>query len=208
MPDFNALITFAIASVALLVIPGPAVLYIVNRSVSDGRTIGLAAVFGIEIGTLMHVLAAAAGLSAILATSPNAFSAVKWLGASYLVFIGLRTLWRQPLPIDTSTTSVTKRQAFQQGFIVNFLNPKVALFFLSFLPQFIDPDKGSNALQALTCGLVFVSCGIITDGSYALTASGLREVLVKGRTLPFIQRYVAGVVFVALGIVAASAKIS
>ena len=95
MPDLNTLITFAIASVALLVIPGPAVLYIINRSVSDGRTIGLSAVAGIEIGTLMHVLAAAAGFSAILATSPNAFTAVKWLGALYLVFIGLRTLWRR-----------------------------------------------------------------------------------------------------------------
>ena len=208
MPDSNSLISFAIASFALLVIPGPAVLYIVNRSVSDGRSIGFASVVGIELGTLMHVLAATAGLSAILAASPSAFNAVKYLGALYLISVGLRTLMRKPASVASLASSMTNFQAFRQGFIINTLNPKVALFFLSFLPQFIDQDKSSNALQALMLGVVFVSCGFITDGTYALTASSLREVLVKGKTLPFIQRYIAGVVFVVLGLVAASAKIS
>ncbi|MEY3801949.1 MAG: hypothetical protein RLZZ51_231 [Actinomycetota bacterium] len=208
MPDINSLISFAIASIALLVIPGPAVLYIINRSVSDGRTIGFAGVAGIELGTFMHVLAATAGLSAILATSPNAFNTVKYLGALYLVFVGLRTLSRRPAAIDSSASSMTKLQAFRQGFIINTLNPKIALFFLSFLPQFIDQDKNKNALQALILGIVFVTCGFITDGIYAVTASSLREVLAKGKTLPFVQRYIAGVVFIGLGIVAASAKIS
>ena len=208
MPDSNSLISFAIASFALLVIPGPAVLYIVNRSVSDGRSIGFAAVVGIELGTLMHVLAATAGLSAILAASPSAFNAVKYLGALYLISVGLRTLMRKPAAVASLASSMTNFQAFRQGFIINTLNPKVALFFLSFLPQFIDQDKSSKALQALMLGVVFVSCGFITDGTYALTASSLREVLVKGKTLPFIQRYIAGVVFVVLGLVAASAKIS
>ena len=208
MPDLNSLISFAIASFALLVIPGPAVLYIINRSVSDGRSIGYAGVLGIELGTFMHVLAATAGLSAILAASPNAFNAVKYSGAVYLVFIGLRTLIRRPAIIDASVSSMTNAQAFRQGFIINTLNPKVALFFLSFLPQFIDQDKSSNALQALTLGTVFVICGFFTDGIYSLTASSLREVLVKGKTLPFVQRYIAGVVFVVLGLFAALAKIS
>ncbi len=208
MPDLNSLISFAIASFALLVIPGPAVLYIINRSVSDGRSIGFAGVLGIELGTFMHVLAATAGLSAILAASPNAFNAVKYSGAVYLVFIGLRTLIRRPAIIDASVSSMTNAQAFRQGFIINTLNPKVALFFLSFLPQFIDQDKSSNALQALTLGTVFVICGFFTDGIYSLTASSLREVLVKGKTLPFVQRYIAGVVFVVLGLFAALAKIS
>jgi threonine/homoserine/homoserine lactone efflux protein len=202
MPDLNSLISFAIASLALLVIPGPAVLYIINRSVSDGRSIGYAGVLGIELGTFMHVLAATAGLSAILAASPSAFNAVKYSGAVYLVFIGLRTLTRRPAIIDASISSMTKTQAFRQGFIINTLNPKIALFFLSFLPQFIDQDK------ALTLGTVFVICGFFTDGIYSLTASSLREVLVKGKTLPFVQRYIAGVVFVVLGFVAALAKIS
>lgn len=208
MPDFNSLVSFAIASVALLVIPGPAVIYIVNRSVANGRSIGLASVLGLELGTFMHVLAATVGLSAILATSESAFNIVKYLGASYLVLVGLRTISRQAQTMSTSASSMTKVQAFRQGFIINTLNPKIALFFLSFLPQFIDPDKSSNALQSLMLGAVFVACGFITDGVYALTASSLRETLVKGKALPFIQRYVAGVVFVLLGIVAGSAKIS
>ncbi len=208
MPDLNSLISFAVASVALLVIPGPAVIYIVNRSVADGRQIGLAAVVGLELGTFMHVLAATVGLSAILATSENAFNVVKYLGASYLVLIGLRTLTRKPEAISTSASSMTQSQAFRQGFIINMLNPKVALFFLSFLPQFIDPNISSNARQSLILGSVFVLCGFVIDGVYALTASSLREVLVKGKALPFIQQYVAGVVFVLLGAAAALAKVS
>jgi len=208
VPDLNSLISFAVASVALLVIPGPAVIYIVNRSVADGRQIGLAAVVGLELGTFMHVLAATVGLSAILATSENAFNVVKYLGASYLVLIGLRTLTRKPEAISTSASSMTQSQAFRQGFIINMLNPKVALFFLSFLPQFIDPNISSNARQSLILGSVFVLCGFVIDGVYALTASSLREVLVKGKALPFIQQYVAGVVFVLLGAAAALAKVS
>ena len=208
MPDLNSLISFAVASVALLVIPGPADIYIVNRSVADGRQIGLAAVVGLELGTFMHVLAATVGLSAILATSENAFNVVKYLGASYLVLIGLRTLTRKPEAISTSASSMTQSQAFRQGFIINTLNPKIALFFLSFLPQFIDPNISSNARQSLILGSVFVLCGFVIDGVYALTASSLREVLVKGKALPFIQQYVAGVVFVLLGAAAALAKVS
>jgi threonine/homoserine/homoserine lactone efflux protein len=208
VPDLNSLISFAVASVALLVIPGPAVIYIVNRSVADGRQIGLAAVVGLELGTFMHVLAATVGLSAILATSENAFNVVKYLGASYLILIGLRTLTRKPEAISTSASSMTQSQAFRQGFIINMLNPKIALFFLSFLPQFIDPNISSNARQSLILGSVFVLCGFVIDGIYALTASSLREVLVKGKALPFIQQYVAGVVFVLLGVAAALAKVS
>jgi threonine/homoserine/homoserine lactone efflux protein len=208
VPDLNSLISFAVASVALLVIPGPAVIYIVNRSVADGRQIGLAAVVGLELGTFMHVLAATVGLSAILATSENAFNVVKYLGASYLILIGLRTLTRKPEAISTSASSMTQSQAFRQGFIINMLNPKIALFFLSFLPQFIDPNISSNARQSLILGSVFVLCGFVIDGIYALTASSLREVLVKGKALPFIQQYVAGVVFVLLGAAAALAKVS
>ncbi|MBM3805253.1 MAG: LysE family translocator [Actinobacteria bacterium] len=216
MPEFSALSSFLIASFALLVIPGPAVIFILNRSVADGRTIGLSAVAGIESGTLMHVLAATVGLSAVLATSEKAFNAVKYLGAFYLIFVGLRTLSRRPAAIDTATDSaagsrggsITSGRAFRQGFIINTLNPKVALFFLSFLPQFIDPEKSSNALQSLTLGLIFVACGFLTDSIYALVASSLRDSLLKGRALPFIQRFVAGAVFVLLGVLAASAKVS
>ena len=204
MPDVGSIITFAIASVTLLLIPGPAVIYILNRSVSDGREVGLSAVAGLELGNLVHAIAASAGLSAVLATSATAFNTVKWLGAGYLVFVGLRTLFTRPAAVATESSSVSRRRTFVQGIVVNTLNPKVALFFLSYLPQFIDPDKGAAWSQALVLGITFVLIGCVTDGMYALTASALRDKLLSGRTLPFVQRYVAGTVFIGLGVVAAT----
>ncbi len=206
MPSPSTIGAFAIASVLIMLIPGPAVLYIINRSVSDGRRVGLAAVAGIELGSLVHVLAASVGLSAVLATSATAFNAVKWLGAGYLVFVGVRTLMRSPAIIDADRPGVTPKRAFRQGVVVNVLNPKVALFFLSFMPQFIHPDQGNAELQTLVLGLVFVGVGCITDGSYSLLASSLRALLVRGRALPFVQRYVAGTMFIGLGLVAATAS--
>ncbi len=204
MPDLHSIITFAVASVALLLIPGPAVIYVLNRSVSDGREVGLAAVAGLELGNFVHVIAATVGLSAILATSATAFNIVKLLGASYLILVGIRTLLRHPQQIASDSTSISLRRSFTQGIIVNTLNPKVALFFLSYLPQFIDADQGAAWSQALVLGSTFVFIGCLTDGMYALTASALRGVLLRGRTLPFVQRYVAGTVFIALGIAAAT----
>ena len=206
MPALSDVITFAVASLALLVIPGPAVIYVLNRSVADGRNTALAGVAGLEIGNFMHVIAATLGLSAIIAASATAFSTVKWAGALYLVFVGIRTLLSKPTPPDARSTSATARKAFTQGIIVNTLNPKVALFFLSYLPQFIDPDRGSPALQSFVLGSIFVALGCCSDATYALTASALRDRLLTGRALPFVQRYVAGSVFVALGVVASTAR--
>lgn len=206
VPDLNAIVSFAIASVALLLIPGPAVIYVLNRSVADGREVGLAAVAGLELGNLVHVIAASVGLSAVLATSATAFNVVKWLGAGYLIFVGLRTLATKPQLIESLGTSVSRRRSFLQGIVVNTLNPKVALFFLSYLPQFINADNGAAWSQALILGVIFVAIGCLTDGTYALTASALRSVLVNGRTLPFVQRYVAGSVFIGLGLMATRAS--
>lgn len=206
VPSPHSLIAFALASMALLVIPGPAVIYILNRSVADGRRVGLAAVCGLEIGNFMHVIAATVGLSAVLATSAAAFSVVKWLGAGYLVYVGIRTLTRKPSAFDTSTARTSLRRSFAQGVVVNTLNPKVALFFLSFLPQFIDTSRGSPGLQSFIFGSIFVLLGFLSDGAYALAASGLRDTLLRGRALPFVQRYVAGTVFIALGVVAGSTR--
>ena len=206
MPALHDLVTFAVASLALLVIPGPAVIYILNRSVADGREAGLAAVAGLELGNLMHVLAASVGLSAVLATSATAFNVVKWLGAGYLVVVGIRTLLVRPAAIEGLSGSMSRRRSFLQGIVVNTLNPKVALFFVSYLPQFIDSDQGAAWSQALVLGVIFVAIGCITDASYALMASALRTVLVNGRSLPFIQRYVAGSVFIGLGLLATRAS--
>jgi threonine/homoserine/homoserine lactone efflux protein len=208
MPSAATILAFAGASILLLLIPGPAVLYIVNRSVSDGREAGLAAVAGLTLGNLVHALAAAAGLSAILATSAVAFTTVKWLGAGYLIYVGVRTLMKPPTVIDPDQPGVSARRSFTQGIVVNVLNPKVALFFLSFLPQFIHPENGRPAVQALVLGLVFVGIGFITDGTYSLVASSLRAVLLRGRALPFVRRWVAGSVFIGLGLVAATASAS
>lgn len=206
MPALHDVVTFAVASLALLVIPGPAVIYILNRSVADGREVGLAAVAGLELGNLVHVLAASVGLSAVLATSATAFNVVKWLGAGYLIFVGIRTLLVRPTAIEGLSGSMSRRRSFLQGIVVNTLNPKVALFFVSYLPQFIDSDQGAAWSQALVLGVIFVAIGCITDASYALMASALRTVLVNGRSLPFVQRYVAGSVFVGLGLLATRAS--
>jgi threonine/homoserine/homoserine lactone efflux protein len=204
VPDLDTIAAFALASLALLLIPGPAVIYVLNRSVADGRTIGLAAVAGLELGTFVHVLAAALGLSAVLAASATAFTVVKWAGAAYLVWIGVRTMMLRPVRLDGPLPQTTVRRAFGQGVVVNALNPKIALFFLSFLPQFIEPGDGASWLQALVLGLVFVVIALVTDGTYALAASALRNVLVRGRTLPFVQRWVAGVIYIGLGVMAAT----
>jgi threonine/homoserine/homoserine lactone efflux protein len=200
------MIAFAIASLALLVIPGPAVLYVINRSISDGRSTALAAVAGLEIGNFMHVIAATVGLSAVIAASATAFGVVKWIGAGYLIYIGLRTLSRKPASFNQEQKSLSRRKSFTQGIVVNTFNPKVALFFLSFLPQFIDTERGSTALQSLVLGSLFVAIGLCTDGLYAFLASALRSTLLRGKSLPFVQRYVAGSVFVLLGVIAASTK--
>lgn len=206
MPSPSTIAAFAAASFILLIIPGPAVLYIVNRSVSDGRQAGLSAVAGLSLGNSVHAISAAVGLSAVLATSATAFNAVKWLGAGYLVYVGVRTLLQPATEIDPDQPGVSPKRAFTQGIVVNVLNPKVALFFLSFLPQFIKPELGRSGLQALVLGLVFVAIGACTDSIYSLLASGLREVLLRGRTLPFVRRWVAGTVFIGLGLVAATAS--
>ena len=206
MPSIESLLAFGIASLALLVIPGPAVLYIINRSVADGRNVALAAVAGLEIGNFMHVIAATVGLSAVIATSAAAFSAVKWIGAGYLIYIGIRTLATKPQAVNQLNDPMSRRRAFTQGIVVNTFNPKVALFFLSFLPQFIDADRGSAALQSLVLGSTFVVLGCISDSRFAVLASALRGTLLRGKSLPFVQRYVAGSVFIALGAIASTTR--
>jgi threonine/homoserine/homoserine lactone efflux protein len=206
MPAFDSIVAFAIASLALLVIPGPAVLYVINRSISDGRSIALAGVAGLELGNFVHVIAATIGLSALIAASATAFGIVKWIGAGYLIFIGIRTITRKPASFSQEQKSLTRRKSFTQGIIVNTFNPKVALFFLSFLPQFIDEKSGSAALQSLILGSLFVAIGLCTDGMYAFLASALRTTLLRGKSLPFVQRYVAGSVFIALGLIASTTR--
>jgi threonine/homoserine/homoserine lactone efflux protein len=206
VPTLSSLLAFGVSSVVLLVIPGPAVTYIVNRSVADGRAIALASVAGLELGNFFHVLAASAGLSAVLATSATAFTVVKWIGAVYLIAVGVRTLATRPDQLTGDASHTTWRRAFTQGVVINVLNPKVALFFLSFLPQFVDPDRGPAWVQSLVLGSLFVLLGCVTDGAWAFVASGVRHLLLRGRAMPFIRRWISGSTFVSLGVVAARAQ--
>ena len=145
LPEWGSLGVFVAAALLLLVTPGPAVLYIVARSVDQGRAAGLVSALGVHAGTLVHIAAAAAGLSVLLAASATLFSLVKYLGAAYLIFLGVRRLLdRTPLGGPGQTRAIPWRRAFLDGAIVNVLNPKTALFFLAFLPQFVDPDPRSR----------------------------------------------------------------
>jgi threonine/homoserine/homoserine lactone efflux protein len=199
----DVIASFALASLALLLVPGPAVVYIVNRSVADGRQVALASVGGLTLGNLFHAVLASIGVSAALAASTVAFNVVKWLGVAYLLGVGVRALITSPSTPPSVTSSPPTHRAFRQGLVINVLNPKVALFFLSFLPQFVRQDSSGVALQTFILGGIFVGIGFVTDSSYALMASALRETLLDGRVLPLIRRWVSGSVFVALGLFAA-----
>jgi threonine/homoserine/homoserine lactone efflux protein len=203
MVDPSRLALFVGAALLLLVVPGPSVLYIVTQSVSYGRRAGLASVAGITSGTFVHVAAATIGLSALLASSALAFNVVKYLGAAYLIVVGIRRL--AGLEPDTAGGVPAARShasLYRQGIVVNTLNPKTALFFLAFLPQFIS-EHGAAWAQILVLGLIFACLGAMSDGCWALVAGTLGEKLRRSTRFPKIQRYVSGSVFVGLGAVAA-----
>jgi threonine/homoserine/homoserine lactone efflux protein len=202
-PDSTSLWVFGLAALALLAIPGPAVLYIVVQSADQGRRVGLASVAGVHLGTLVHVAAASAGLSAVIVASSVAFSAVKYAGAVYLVYLGVRKLLDRDVQTRVEWTREPLRRAFVRGTIVNALNPKTALFFLAFLPQFVAPDRGGVWSQALVLGFVFVGLGLVTDSLYALAAGTVAGLLRRKRDA---VRYGSGIVFIALGATAALAK--
>jgi threonine/homoserine/homoserine lactone efflux protein len=204
MPDPSRLALFVGAALLLLVVPGPSVLYIVTQSVSHGRRAGVASVAGITTGTLVHIVAATVGLSAVLASSALAFDVVKYLGAAYLIAVGVRRLaGREPEQRPHLRRTRNLGRLYRQGIVVNVLNPKTALFFLAFLPQFVDPSRGAAWAQILVLGLLFACLGFLSDGTWALVAGTLGERLRRSTRFPGIQRYVSGSVFVGLGAVAA-----
>ena len=204
MPDPSRLALFVGAALLLLVVPGPSVLYIVTQSVSHGRRAGIASVAGITTGTLVHIAAATVGLSALLASSAVAFDVVKYLGAAYLIVIGVRRLaGLERAQEERARGTRDLGRLYRQGIVVNTLNPKTALFFLAFLPQFVDPSRGVAWVQVLLLGLLFATLGCMSDGIWALVAGTLGDRLRRSRRFPAVQRYVSGSVFVGLGAVAA-----
>ena len=207
MPDTSTLLVFAAAALALIVVPGPAVLYIVAQSIDRGRLAGVVSALGVAVGGLVHVTAAAIGLSSLLVSSATAFSVVKYAGAAYLIGLGLWTLFRRREEASPALPKERKlSRRFWQGVVVNVLNPKTALFFFAFLPQFVDPDKGSAALQIGVLGLVFVALAVLSDSVWALAAGTASERLRGNRRFLAVQRYVSGSVFVGLGALTAAAK--
>ncbi len=207
MPDSSTLLLFAAAALALIVVPGPAVLYIVAQSIDRGRLAGVVSALGVAVGGLVHVTAAAIGLSSLLVSSATAFNVVKYAGAAYLIGLGIWTLLRRP---DDAAAEIPRERKlsrrFWQGVVVNILNPKTALFFFAFLPQFVDPDKGSAALQIGVLGLVFVVLAVASDSMWALAAGTASERLRGNRRFLAVQRYVSGSVFCGLGALTAVAK--
>lgn len=205
MPAPTTFALFAAATVVLLIVPGPAVLYIVTRSVAQGRGAGLVSVLGVHTGSLVHVGFAAVGVSALLYASATAFAAVKYAGAAYLVFLGLRKLLGRGVGEDAlaAPAAASPRRLFAQGVVVNVLNPKTAIFFLAFLPQFVNPARGPVAPQILVLGTCFIALGVLSDGSYAVLASALAGRL---RRTPRARRAIdrsSGAMLIGLGAYAA-----
>ena len=206
MFNLSNLPVFLLAALILLLTPGPAVLYIIARSMDQGRLAGFVSVLSIEVGNSFHVLAAALGLSAILMSSALAFTVVKYLGAAYLVYLGLRRLFTRDQTHEiASFQPQSLKRIFSQGVLVAILNPKTALFFLAFLPQFVNPSTGSVTVQLLTLGGMFVMMAIMTDGMYALLASTTGGWLKRNQSFLRAERYVVGSVYIGLGVTAALA---
>lgn len=174
MPDISTLALFCVATAALLIVPGPAVLFIVTRSVAQGRSAGLVSVLGVHLGSVVHVAAAALGISALLAASATAFTIVKYVGVAYLVYLGVRKLIHRPDEEETvQAANHSRSRMFWEGFVVNVLNPKTAIFFLAFLPQFTDHEAGPIGPQILVLGLLWIILGLASDGAYAMLSSAL-----------------------------------
>src|SRR5579884_517912 len=189
---------------ALLAIPGPAVLYVVTRSIEMGRRGGLASVAGITTATITHVALATAGLSSLVLASTVAFDAVKYVGAAYLLFLGLRRLLGRGLEQpEAGAAPRTRRRAYAQGVVVNLTNPKTIVFVFAFLPQFVDPHAHRVWLQVLVLGLSFALLGCLSDSVWALAAGTVADRLRGTQRIARVQRWLGGGTLVGLGVLAA-----
>jgi threonine/homoserine/homoserine lactone efflux protein len=205
LPPSNDLFLFVTAAVILLLIPGPAVLYVVARSVDQGRGAGLASTSGIATGTLAHVLAATLGLSALLLSSAVAYSLVRYAGAAYLLYLGVRKFRERPAADEEvkRAQALPLRHVYAQGVLVQVLNPKTAIFFFAFLPQFVSPARGHLSLQFFALGMLFTVMGLISDSMWALTAGSAAGWLRRNRTFIRNEHYISGTVYLGLGMATA-----
>jgi threonine/homoserine/homoserine lactone efflux protein len=197
----STLLVFAAASAALVAIPGPNVLFLLARGVTGGRRVAVVSVLGVETATLCFVLAAALGLTAALASSAMVFAVVRYAGAAYLIWLGLRALATRTA---AAAPVAAGRRAFRQAFTVGISNPKVALFFLAFLPQFVRPGSGPASLQVLVLGLVFLLVATVLDLGWALLAGVIAGWLRRHPAVLHRQRFLSGPVYLGLGVHAAT----
>ena len=201
LPAWPQLAAFLAASVVLAVTPGPGVFYIVARALAQGRRAGLASVVGVALGNLGNALGAALGLAALFTLSSAAFTLVKYAGAAYLIYLGVKTLRARPAPAAAAPTP--GGSIFRDGLIVALLNPKTAVFFAAFLPQFIEP--GASSLQSVLLGAIFVAIAAVTDTAYALLAGAAAPALAQAHAVRAVGRYTSAGVLIGLGVYAAVA---
>ena len=199
---------FIATAVVLVITPGQDTFFILGRSLSGGRSAGIAAALGISAGSVLHTFAAALGLSALLATSQYAFMAVKFAGAAYLIYIGVRALLSRSsgLPGNESDGDGGRWTAFRQGIVSNLLNPKVALFFLALMPQFIDARSADKVVAFLALGLTFVALGVVWCLVLAIAAAKLRGAFLRRPSMANVLNKIAGAMFIALGLKLATAR--
>jgi len=202
MIDPHLFTLFLIATILLLLTPGPAVLYITSRSIEQGKQAGFASVFGIAIGTLFHITATTCGLALIVKNSPILFNAIKFIGAAYLVYLGIKTYQQKQLFNFDNLEAITPdlKKVFIDGIIVNTFNPKAIIFFLAFIPQFLNLEYGNIPLQTLFYGVSFLVLAVTSDVLYVLISQPLRRLLQGSRGFLQYQKYIVGSIYVLLGV--------
>lgn len=200
MIDLSYFSAFLLTSLVILIAPGPDMAFIISRSVGEGRNAGIATALGMQVGVLVHICLAAFGLSAILMTSVWAFQIIKYIGAAYLIYLGIQSLKREKsINIISEKNTINAPKAFIQGAITDIFNPKVALFFLTFLPQFINPQISNSFEQFFIFGIIFSVMGLVVDIVTSILASSLRQVLSKNKGALRWQQRISGFSLIGLG---------
>jgi len=200
LPDIHSLLLFVAAGLALNLTPGPDMLYVAGRSAAEGRAAGVASALGIAAGTLVHITLVAGGLAALLAAVPVAYLIVRLCGAAYLIYLGVRAILRPSGFTLRALAPASRAAVFRQGVLTNVLNPKVALLFLAFLPQFVDPRRGAPALQVLALGLLFDTTGTVVNLAVAMGSSGAATRLRRNASgVRWLER-ATGALFVGIGL--------
>jgi len=201
MPAIETIVLFMAAVLALNVTPGPSIAYVMSRSFGQGRTAGLVSAVGLGTGSLLHAIGATLGLSAVVAYSPMAYAVIKYLGAAYLVYLGVGLLRQRTVRVaDAVLPGLSLSRVYRQGVLTEILNPKIALFFLSFLPQFVDPARGSVARQTLFFGLLFHVTGVPINMLVAVAGSAIAASFSRNPLLERIRNWLSGTVLIGLGV--------